>query len=57
MAGETINLNKQVYAKTQYERVIDTSFTQLVQPVATGSAVAPTISVTEIFSNYQALFF
>ena len=57
MAGETINLNKQVYAKTQYERVIDTSFTQLVQPVATGSAVAPTISVTEFFSNYQALFF
>ena len=57
MAGENINLNKQVYAKTQYERVIDTSFTQLVQPVATGSAVAPTISVAEFFTNYQTLFF
>jgi hypothetical protein len=51
------NLNKQVYSKTQYERVIDTSFTQLVQPVATGSAVAPTISVAEFFTNYQTLFF
>ena len=57
MSGENINLNKQVYSKTQYERVIDTSFTQLVQPVATGSAVAPTISVAEFFTNYQTLFF
>lgn len=57
MAGETIILNKQSYSKTQYERVIDTSFTQLVQPVATGSVVAPTISISEFFSNYQTLFF
>ena len=55
--SETINLNKQVYSKTQYERVIDTSFTQLVQPAATASAVAPTISVSEFFTNYQTLFF
>ena len=57
MAGETIILNKQAYSKTQYERVIDTSFTQLVQPAATSSVVAPTISVSEFFSNYQSLFF
>ena len=57
MAGENINLNKQVYAKTQYERVIDTSFTQLVQPVATGSAVAPTISVAEFLQITKTLFF
>ena len=55
--SETINLNKQVYSKTQYKRVIDTSFTQLVQPAATASAVAPTISVSEFFTNYQTLFF
>ena len=57
MAGEIINLIKQTYSKTQYERVIDTSFTQLVQPVATGSAVLPTISIAEFFTNYQTLFF
>ena len=57
MAGEIINLIKQTYSKTQYERVIDTSFTQLVQPVTTGSAVAPTISIAEFFTNYQTLFF
>jgi hypothetical protein len=55
--SETINLNKQVYSKTQYERVIDTSFTQLVQPAATASVIAPTISVSEFFTNYQTLFF
>jgi hypothetical protein len=57
MAGEIIILNKQVYSKTQYERVIDTSFTQLVQPAATSSVVNPTISVSEFFTNYQTLFF
>ena len=55
--SETIILNKQTYSKTQYERVIDTSFTQLVQPVATVSAVAPSISIAEFFTNYQNLFF
>ena len=55
--SEQVNLSKTVYSKIQYEKVIDTSFTQLVQPVATGSAVAPTISVAEFFTNYQTLFF
>ena len=55
---EIINLNKQVYNKNQYEKVIDTSFTQLVQPQSpTTSSVAPTISVSEFFTNYQELFF
>lgn len=52
-----INLNKVQYSKTQYERVIDTSFTQLVQPAPPPVTVAPTISVAEFFSNYQTLFF
>jgi hypothetical protein len=57
MAGEQINLNKTVYSKTQYERVIDTSFTQLIEPVAPISPSIPSISVAEFFSNYQEIFF
>jgi hypothetical protein len=54
---EQVNLNKSVFEKRQYERVIDTSFTQLVQPAATSSVVPPSISVAEFFTNYQTLFF
>ena len=54
---EQPNLNKQVYSKTQYQKVIDTSFTQLVQPVIIPSVVAPSISIAEFFLNYQKLFF
>lgn len=54
---EQINLSKTVYNKNQYQKVIDTSFSQLVQPEVTSSVVAPTISVAEFFSNYQSLFF
>jgi len=52
---EQITPNKLVYDKNQYERVIDTSFTQLVQPQITSSL--PTITVAEFFQNYQELFF
>jgi hypothetical protein len=55
--AEQINLNKTVYSKNQFEKVIDTSFTQLVEPVPTVSLVAPTISVAEFFQNYQQIFF
>ena len=54
---EQITLNKSVFEKRQYEKVIDTSFTQLVQPAATSSVVAPSISIAEFFTNYQTLFF
>ena len=53
---ELINLSKQEFSKNQYERVIDTSFTQLVS-----SSIAPTasqlMSVGEFFNTYQELFF
>ena len=51
-----INLNKQEFSKTQYEKVIDTSFSQLGQPT---SSILPTqsISVGEFFDAYQSLFF
>jgi hypothetical protein len=52
---ENITPNKIVYDKSQYERVINTSFTQLVQPQITSSL--PTITVAEFFQNYQELFF
>ena len=52
-----VDLSKTVFEKRQYQKVIDTSFSQLVQPEATASVVAPTISVAEFFSNYQSLFF
>ena len=55
--AEILRLNKQVYSKNQYEKVIDTSFTQLVQPAVTSSVVAPSISIAEFFTNYQTLFF
>jgi hypothetical protein len=50
-----VNLNKQEFSKSQYERVIDTSFTQLGQP----TTIEPTqsISVDEFFNNYQEIFF
>jgi hypothetical protein len=54
---EQITLNKNVFEKRQYEKVIDTSFTQLVQPAVTSSVVAPSISIAEFFTNYQTLFF
>jgi len=54
--AEQILLTKQVYDKNQYQKVIDTTFTQLVQPAsqATGSAL-PTVN--EFFDFYNQLFF
>ena len=52
-----ITLTKPVYNKTQYEKVIDTSFNQLGLTSPTSSFVAPTISIAEFFQNYQELFF
>ena len=52
---EQVNLNKQVFAESEYKKVIDTSFTQLVSiPEVTPT---PTISVDQFFQNYQELFY
>ena len=51
-----INLNKKVYAKNQYEKVIDTKFSQLAT-TPSPSTPSTTISVDEFFQNYQQLFF
>jgi hypothetical protein len=55
--AEQINLNKVVYSKTQYERVIDTSFTQLVETTPVSPTVIPSISTAEFFQNYQEIFY
>ena len=54
--GQQIKLTKQVYDKNQYQKVIDTSFTQLVQPTTafTGSVLP---SIDQFFEYYNQLFF
>jgi hypothetical protein len=54
---EQINLNKQVYDKNQYQKVIDTSFTQLVNVSSSLSASLSVISVDQFFQYYQDLFY
>ena len=55
---EKLNLNKKVYAKNQYEKVIDTKFSQLANsPSSTSAIPTPTISIDEFFQNYNDLFF
>ena len=52
---DKINLNKKIYNKGQYEKVIDTQFSQLID----NTVISPTpqISVQEFFQNYQQIFF
>ena len=52
-----IDLSKVFYSKTQYQRVIDTSFTQLVEPTPVDPISIPAISVAEFFQNYQEIFY
>ena len=53
---QQVNLNKQVFEKRQYDKTINTSFTQLVSTTLepTGSAL-PTVN--EFFDFYNQLFF
>ena len=52
--GQPITLQKQVYDKNQYQKVIDTSFTQLVQPVTTPTgSTLPTVD--QFFTYYNQL--
>jgi len=55
---EKINLSKKVYAKNQYEKVIDTNFSQLATSPTPSTTFAPvSISVDEFFQNYNQIFF
>lgn len=54
--SESVNLNKQVYDKNQYTKVIDTSFKQLgVQTVQERISSQPTTN--EFFDMYNNLFY
>lgn len=53
---QRIELNKEVYNKGQYEKVIDTSFSQLVDPTLE-EVIAEVPTVEEFFQDYNTLFF
>lgn len=59
MAGDKLYLSKKVYAKNQYEKVIDTKFSQLATSPSptTSTTQQPVISVDEFFTNYSQIFF
>jgi hypothetical protein len=55
--GEIISLIKKAYNKNQYEKVIDTKFSQLATTVSPSEQLSsPTISVEEFFQNYEQIF-
>jgi hypothetical protein len=55
---EKLNLNKKVYSKTQYEKVIDTKFSQLATtPPPNQLPSSPSISVEQFFQDYEQIFF
>lgn len=54
--AENISFNKQVYNKLQYEKVINTSFTQLgVQPINEQIQNQPTVN--DFFNMYNEMFY
>lgn len=51
-----VNLFKNNFSKTQYPRVIDTTFSQLI-PISESLAQQPLPTVNEFFSYYEQLFY
>jgi len=54
--ADQITISKPSFNKNSYEKVINTSFSQLSQPVVNTAADQP-ISVQQFFTYYQQLFF
>lgn len=54
--SEKITLSKNVYSKTQFEKTVDTSFSQLVPP-APETPTSDLPSVDQFFTYYRELFF
>ena len=52
---DKVNISKTVYSKNQYEKVINTAFTQLVPQSSQTQQTGPT--VTEFFDLYNQLFY
>ena len=56
MAKQEVNLQKQVYGKVSYPKVVDTEFKQLVQPEDITIIEEPA-TVADFFAEYDRLFF
>ena len=56
MARQEVKLQKQVYGKVSYPKVVDTEFKQLVQPEEV-TIVEDPITVAEFLVEYDRLFF
>lgn len=55
---EKVNLLKETFAsKTQYQEVIDTSFTELSTPTPIIDDILNVPTIDEFFQNYEQLFF
>lgn len=54
---DRINLNKTVKEKRQYQKVIDTTFTQLVQPPSQEPEISTEEKIAKFFNDYQELFY
>ena len=56
--SEEVKLVKEVYGRTTYTRVIDTSFSELyIAPVTASGSINPQASVEAFFDLYNSLFF
>ena len=55
MAKQEIKLNKQVFGKISYPKVIDTEFKQLVKPEEVLTIDEP-LTIPEFFAEYDKLF-
>jgi hypothetical protein len=56
MAKQEVKLERKVFGKVSYPKIIDTEFTQLVQPPQAITIEEP-LSVAEFFEEYNRLFF
>jgi hypothetical protein len=56
MSEQKIDLAKQVYSKTEYPKVIDTSFTEL-GVISVNQQITATTTVNQFFQYYNELFY
>ena len=55
--SEKVELVKEVYGRNTYTRVIDTSITELYNPVTASVAISEQLTVELFFDAYNNLFF
>lgn len=52
-----VDLSKTVFEKRQYQKIIDTSFTQLIPANQVATEVTSSVTVDQFFGYYNQLFF